>query len=267
MESTKSRIFHSNTSYRHRLTKSTPIKAASIFVPRHRDEPPESHFPLQTVYLRTPQPRFVNRYDSREILIVVDGSCLNNGHSDPQLHPPSGGCSFVYKGWSDSDPVTLPTLAAYHEELARQGKVAFSLEQKGPGGDVYQHTSNRAKLRAVIGALEFRPWSAEGWRKVVILTDLEYVAFGATRWLPRWVKRGWRNKHGKVANRDMWEELHCIIERLATAGVEVAFWLVRSGSVIKTTSDRMKEAKRAARTAAGEGAMATEFTMLCGIEM
>lgn len=50
-------------------------------------------------------------------------------------------------------------------------------------------TNNRAKMRAVIAALEFRAWADEGWRSIVIATDLEYVVRGATEWLPRWVQR------------------------------------------------------------------------------
>lgn len=41
---------------------------------------PEIHFPLQSLVHspdRPPYPRFVNRFDCREMLLVVDGLCIN----------------------------------------------------------------------------------------------------------------------------------------------------------------------------------------------
>ncbi|RYP07665.1 hypothetical protein DL765_009082 [Monosporascus sp. GIB2] len=240
---------------RRRLTRRATVRPASLFVPRHRDETPEHHFPLQTVFTWTPQPRFVNRYDSREILIAVDGSCLGNGSRNAAAR--AAGCSFKYKSAGGSrghDP---------------GGTVGFGLERRGPGGEPRDPTSNRAKLRAVIAALEFREWHAEGWRRVVLATDLEYVVLGATRWLPRWVRRRWRTQRTRerVANRDLWEELNGAVEGLRARGTEVSFWLIPPWSAAKQCSALVRETKRAAREAAVQhsGSVADEFTRLCGI--
>ncbi|KAI0966230.1 hypothetical protein F4678DRAFT_304427 [Xylaria arbuscula] len=247
---------------RKRLTRRSRISTATIFVPSS-NETPEEHFPLQTVYTRTSQPRFVNRYDSREILLVIDGSCLNNGGIS---QPPAGGCSFAYKGAGRSGLATFPFSAGQGEG----GTVGFPLEQSGPGGEHHVASSNRAKLRAVIAGLEFREWQQEGWKRIVIATDLEYVVFGATRWLASWVRRRWKTRKARqVANRDLWEELHGIIDKLARLGTEVSFWLISARSVIKHSSSLVQETKDVARAAAASNldTSAEEFTRLCGIEV
>ncbi|KAK4665654.1 hypothetical protein QC763_0064720 [Podospora pseudopauciseta] len=237
---------------RKRLTRHSRIRPASIFHPEDPSLTPEEHFPLQTV--RAPDhrvhPRFVNRFNSREFLLVIDASCINNGRHADKSSPPIGSSSFKPKN-SPGTPnaaVMLPLSEEYNGPIT--GTIAFRLEEE-PQGDVMDHSSNRAKLRAVIAALQFRSWHGEGWRRVVVLTDLEYIVKGATEWLPRWVGRQWRkSKVGrsgrKYANRNLWEELQHRIEELGGEGCEVSFWLVRDGELIRQT-------KAAARLAAWEG--------------
>lgn len=65
-------------------------------------------------------------------------------------------------------------------------------------------TNNRMELTAAIKALEAlrRPVRA------VIHTDSSYLVNGITRWLPDWVRRGWRTADKKpVLNRDLWERV------------------------------------------------------------
>ncbi|KAI0839692.1 ribonuclease H-like protein [Hypoxylon sp. FL0890] len=249
--------------YRRRLTRRALVRPATLFVPQDPNETPEHHFPLQTLSARSTQSRFINRYDSREILILVDGSCINNGSKDPVAKPPAAGCSFTYKGGGSE--VAFPFMDVGYND---GGMVGFPLEKCGPGGESYNATSNRAKLRAVIAALEFRAWQEEGWRRVVVTTDLEYVVYGATNYLPQWVRRRWRTRRSTtVANRDLWEELQGIIEKLQRAGTLVSFWLLLPGSMAKTRSALVQETKDAAREAAmvHPDATAVEFTRLCGI--
>ena len=252
---------------RKRLTRRVPVRPASLFVPRSPGETPEHHFPLQTVFTRTGQPRYVNRYDSREILVVADGSCLHNGS---RVYAPKGGCSFIYKGIGGAGPAGNGALLFQGGQHDANGTVSFRLEERGPGGEASSPTSNRAKLRAVIAALEFREWHEEGWRRVVVATDLEYIVLGATRWLPIWVKRRWKTKGRrwkKIANRDLWEELNGIIESLHGRGTEVSFWLIPPRASKEMDSALVKETKHAAREAATRhpDEAAAEFTRLCGI--
>lgn len=160
-----------------------------------------------TVRVRMPFPRFVRISDPNEMLIFVDGACPNNGQPGA-----TGGCSFVYHG------INLPEV---------NGIVCFRLEDEGPTGQVYPPTSNRAELRAVIAALEFRVWGGEGWERLVIATDSEYVTLGATNWVHGWKQKGWKTCNGKpVKNRDLWESLLDLVSRHAAMGLEVLFWRI-----------------------------------------
>jgi ribonuclease HI len=264
------------------LTRLSTINPATLFIPFSPRETPETHFPLQTLFHRCPFPRFINRYNSHEILLAIDGSCLNNGRAVDPAQAPVAGCSFVYKLGVPSSidgsatittgttttgtPTTLPFVGG-GEGIT--GKVGFRLEQRGPRDDLLEHTSNRAKLRAVIAALDFRAWHGEGWRRVVIATDLEYIVYGATQWLPIWVLRRWRTQRGRgIANRDLWEELQARIEYLREYGTEVSFWLVPSHRLQGNQFfGLLGEAKSAAREAARIQPEETteQFTKLCGL--
>lgn len=70
----------------------------------------------------------------KTMAIYTDGACSYNG-----LPNARGGYAFVFN--ADED-----------------GVVAEPLEPQGPTGHVYRPTSNRAELRAVIAALQFRGW-------------------------------------------------------------------------------------------------------------
>lgn len=288
-----------------RLTRRCLVEPAHVFEPSDPLMTPDVHFPLQTVTARTRYPRFINRFNSREMMLVIDGSCLNNGAGvgknpppgdEGEAREPSAGASFLYKNNPSyilgTHATTMPFLAIGQHAARRgggallgdmtvpmpdiTGKIALRLEQQGPRGDVVRHTSNRAKLRAVIAALDFRPWYSEGWEKIVIVTDLEYVALGATKWISGWAKRRWktasRKRKGgqarrKVCNRDLWEELQTRIEMLRANGAEVAFWLIPPKSSIGRDSKLLKEAKDAAREAARSSpdVVVEEYTKLCGV--
>ncbi|KAG8169547.1 hypothetical protein KVR01_000292 [Diaporthe batatas] len=278
-----------------RLTRNTQIQPAGIFRPQDHFLAPEQHFPLQTISVRTQWPRYVNRFNSKEMMLVVDGSCVNNGAGARSNQPvgagsaPKGGLSFIYNdGGNGGDKTTMLYQTTGMENMRGNppvdlslpditGTIAMPLEQKGPRGDTHTHTSNRAKLRAVIAALDFRPWHSEGWHTVVVVTDLEYVALGATRWLPAWVRQGWRaapRRDGrgrprpgrKLANRDLWEELQARVEDLRANGTEVAFWLVPPRGLAREDSNLLREAKGAAREAArSSGAELGDYTRLCGL--
>ncbi|KAF4505286.1 hypothetical protein G6O67_007251 [Ophiocordyceps sinensis] len=132
--------------------------------------------------------RFIRRQDSRQALIYVDGACLDNGRANPKA-----GWAFVFK------PETAGT-------APHRGNVSGRLEKKGPFGDEYGQTSNRAELRAVLGALRFRHWEGEGFTTLVIATDSEYVAEGATT--------------------DLWEALLGEFERWDSWGLKIEFWRI-----------------------------------------
>lgn len=137
------------------------------------------------------------------MMIYTDGACASNG-----LPSARAGYAFVFNHTPG-------------------GQCSGAVEQKGPDGQVHAHTSNRAELRAVIAALKFRSWWGEGWKRVVIVTDSEYVSEGATVRMRSWARRGWRTAAGSpAANRDLWEALSDVLGTYASGGCEISFWRV-----------------------------------------
>ncbi|MDP8228550.1 MAG: ribonuclease HI [Candidatus Electryoneaceae bacterium] len=65
-------------------------------------------------------------------------------------------------------------------------------------------TNNRMELMAVIRALEALKRPAE----LDIYSDSSYVVQGVTKWLPNWIRRGWRRSKGELLNIDLWKELN-----------------------------------------------------------
>ena len=76
-------------------------------------------------------------------------------------------------------------------------------EREISGGEA-PTTNNRMELTAVIRALQALKMPSV----VTIHTDSKYVMDGATRWLPRWMKNGWRTADKMpVKNEDLWRAL------------------------------------------------------------
>lgn len=167
------------------------------------------------------------------MLVLTDGSCLNNGKLDAKA-----GWAFVH-GPGLTDQSTLI--------------VSGRLESKGPFGDPSVQTSNRAELRAVIAAIRFRDWVSDGFNTMVIATDSEHVVLGSTQWARLWVRNGWRTAgNEKVKNKDLWEMLLGEVERRHEEGLSIQFWGI--------PRDLNKEADAAAKKAAAQGEPRDEWT-------
>jgi ribonuclease HI len=162
-----------------------------------------------TPYIR----RFVRRSSQNEILVYTDGACLDNSQQNPKA-----GCALVFH------PPTVPIAS---RKDAYDGKFSFRLETNGPNGDPQPQTSNRAELRAVIGALQFRIWVGEEWTRLLMATDSEYVVSGATGWTRGWERNGWMTaKKIPVKSRDLWELLLKEIRKHAEMGLAILFWRI-----------------------------------------
>jgi ribonuclease HI len=77
-------------------------------------------------------------------------------------------------------------------------------------GGAPETTNNQMELTAAIVALEAlnRPCD------VTLYTDSAYLKNGITKWMPGWVKNGWRTSNKKpVQNQDLWMRLHEAAER------------------------------------------------------
>ncbi|OHE95632.1 RNase H domain-containing protein [Colletotrichum orchidophilum] len=201
-------------------------------------EPSNLFPPCLSMKAVPPVLRFINRYDTSEALIYTDGACFDNGDAAAR-----GGSAFIFKPVSPND---------------ESGRVAFKLEDKGPDGQTYRHTSNRAELRAALAALRYRAWYGEGFKSIVIATDSTYVVNGATDWAHAWIKKGWRTSSGeRVKNRDLWEALLLRAEVLHDHGVNVRFWWI--------PRKFNHEADKAAKSAASSLEPMAEFGDLIGI--
>ncbi|KAI0456511.1 ribonuclease H-like domain-containing protein [Xylaria acuta] len=176
----------------------------TVFNPPSAQVQPTDLFHGKATYARVT--RYIHRRDPNNVLIFTDGACLNNGQPNPKA-----GWAFVHGPGFGGQPAIA----------------SGRLENAGPFGDHSIQTSNRAELRAVIAALRFRAWDGEGFKNIVIATDSEYVAVGATAWARTWVRNGWqKNGSGEVGNKDMWEVLLGEVERWHDCGVSIQFWRI-----------------------------------------
>jgi ribonuclease HI len=128
--------------------------------------------------------------------------------------------------------------SAYTQDgvLSHAGTFQLCVETKGPDGEVYQQTRNRAELRTAVAALQFRDWAADcnkSWRSIVIATDSHYVANSATDQIHLWEHAGWTTPQTSLdgvqllaKNVDLWKLLLTEIRRLQAEGVSVSFWKI-----------------------------------------
>jgi ribonuclease HI len=219
------------------------------------NETPDNMFKATISSASIPAPRFIRISDPRQFLIYTDGSCLDNGRDGA-----TAGCAFVFrpelpKGMiprSNQQGVSMASM-----QLHTFGYQSWRLELRGPTGALAAQTSNRAELRAVIGAIQFRYWIGEGFHRLVIATDSTYVVDGATNWVKTWQKSGWKTTRGKkVVNQDLWKELIKELDKWRTLGLEITFWHIPRE--LNSVADRL------AKTAATRPAE-PEWSVLQGI--
>jgi ribonuclease HI len=143
--------------------------------------------------------RYISVMNPQQVLLYVGGACYDYGKGGTRA------------AWS---LVFRPD--------APDANVTCRLERDGP------QTQQRAELRGVIAALQYRAWNSEGFRSIVIATNSEYVIHGATEWAWKWDKNGWKNPNEgvPVPNRSLWEKLMKEVKKLESIGVEPKFWHV-----------------------------------------
>lgn len=142
-----------------------------------------------------PALRLIHKTNKQEMLMYIDGSCLGNGTPDAR--------------------------AGYGVKWGRDRYLSKRLEGTEP------EKSNRAELRAAIVALGLRVWNGEGFDKVVLACDSEYVVLGICERVERWKQRGWITSAGTpVMNKDLWQLLLAKLETWDDRGVLVQFWRI-----------------------------------------
>ncbi len=77
------------------------------------------------------------------------------------------------------------------------------VEKTLSGSEPYT-TNNQMELMAAIQGLENLSKPCH----VLVYTDSEYVKNGITLWLPKWVRKHWKNSKGDpVKNQELWQRL------------------------------------------------------------
>ena len=160
---------------------------------------PSDLYNVQLNRCTIPGYRFVRSTNINEMLMFVDGSALDNGSPDARA------------GYG----VVFAPLEWYSPISAR-------LEQDGN-----PQTSNRAELRAVLAALTLRFWAGEGFSRIVLACDSEYVVKGISEWILKWRTNGWKTIAGTpVANQDLWKKLEDQLREMEKKGMLVKFWKI-----------------------------------------
>jgi ribonuclease HI len=106
--------------------------------------------------------------------------------------------------------------------------VAFSMEPKGPTGMNGSPKALRAALRAVVGALELKIWSADGFKQVTIATDNADIFYRLTDRIEDWHTEGAleTTSNIKLNNRDLWIRALDLLNEQTYRGCEVKLWLI-----------------------------------------
>ena len=126
--------------------------------------------------------------------MFVDGSALNNGSPNAQA-----GYGIVF------------TPLKWFSPISRH------LEQDG-----HPQTSNCAELHAVLASLTLQFWAGEGFSRIVLACDSEYVVKGISDWIVKWCKNGWKTTTGSpVANQDQWKKLEEKLREMEKKGMLV----------------------------------------------
>ncbi|KAK4196252.1 hypothetical protein QBC40DRAFT_258188 [Triangularia verruculosa] len=117
------------------------------------------------------------------------------------------------------------------------GSMSFPYQHTGADGRPHRCTRDRAEMQAVLAALGHRDWWAEGWERVVIITNSEYLGKGVTQNMIKWVAEGWPSRSGGGTNRDLWELLSSVLGEYAKTGSFIfSFTSVYSGHLNPDTS-------------------------------
>ncbi|KAJ6141594.1 RNase H domain protein [Penicillium chermesinum] len=166
------------------LTACDDTKFPSRFKPPPRTHHSDLFIPHALTDTET---RLVNHTNPQQLLITTDGACNQNAWSSRR-----GGWAFVY------GPSSI-------REYPGANVICERLEKEGPNGHAYAATNHRAELRAVIAALQWKNWAAEGFTSL-------------------WVRNGFVTPAGlEVANLDLWKVLLQVVDWVE---YEVLFWRV-----------------------------------------
>ncbi|KAG6316876.1 hypothetical protein E4U22_006710 [Claviceps purpurea] len=184
-----------------RPTISFPIR----YQPPTDDLTPNQMFPAAINQLATEGMliRFINHQDPHQMLIYTHGTSLSTLRTGTRA-----GYAFVF-------------------EPSVDGCVASSLEGNELIRISVDLTSIRPELWAAISALRHRHWDQEGITTIVLATNSDHLARGATHFAPLWVRAGWVGQNGPINNQDLWKALLEEVGRYNSLGLTVRIWNIQ----------------------------------------
>ncbi|KAG6063933.1 hypothetical protein E4U32_000724 [Claviceps aff. humidiphila group G2b] len=183
-----------------RPTISFPI----TYQPPNENLTPNQMFPAGINQLATEGMliRFINHKDPHQMLIYTHGTSLSTLRAGTRA-----GFAFVFEPSADGCVAS----AVKGNELIR---ISVDL------------TSIRPELCAAIAALRHRHWDQEGVTTIVLATNSDHLARGATHFAPIWVRAGWIGTSGPINNQDLWKALLEEVGRYNSLGLTVRIWKI-----------------------------------------
>ncbi|KAK7742284.1 hypothetical protein SLS53_004427 [Cytospora paraplurivora] len=187
---------------------------------------------------------------------VLDPQAIRANHYQIERSPGDG---FIYEALFDPytdnptpfyrpDSLIIATAGSFlHERFCYPGPRASYSVFFGPGNTLNDvgksliappetfQSRQRGELSAAISALRTvsrifeQGLTGNGpLARVIIKTDSEYLAKGATEWVFTWSQNGWiMCENPRVKDWDLWEQLLNVLDYIKSVlGVEVAFWWV-----------------------------------------
>ena len=166
------------------------------FVPPSPQSTPLTEFSFAPNSAPVPSQRLIRNGDPKQVLLFIDGSCIGAGNPDSR-----------------------PGYGVY---FCREDNAYGRLEEYDGDGNA----PGVAELWAAVIALQLRPWREEGFDKVVLACDSEYVVMGVCELVEKWAAKGWKTGGGTIAGRETWEKLLFELAVQEARGVRVQFWLI-----------------------------------------
>ncbi|CAO1631940.1 unnamed protein product [Parajaminaea phylloscopi] len=115
----------------------------------------------------------------------------------------------------------------------------------------YSLSPQRAALRTVLAALEYLPFPQEGFNKVVVAVEHEWLVRGISSDIHEWRRNDWRLVRSSrglghvgetVADRDLWETLDAVVSKWEEVDVNIRFWCPPSNEdLLKATRALARE--------------------------
>ncbi|KAM7205133.1 hypothetical protein V8F20_003270, partial [Naviculisporaceae sp. PSN 640] len=150
----------------------------------------------------------LEEFDNRQLVCATVGLCKSEGKPDARA------------AWA----VTIMT------PFGKVKAISGRLEDRGPFHDYdpnpHPPSTIRAELRAAVAAVRMLDFSSKGIQRIVIATESDYVAMGATCFVRSWMNHEptWHNDFGDwVEHRDLWILLLGEIQEWHRRGHSVKF--------------------------------------------